>query len=848
MNGTCISKRFGFIVLTVTWLAAAVLPAVGAVKDWSSPVRSEWISQTLDVPYAEEGKYDKPALRVFRQDYEKLHRNEAVIGGTLQLGERKFERGLGTHSISEIRVYSPEPITGFTAWVGVDNNASTGGQKGSAIFFVEVDGQQLYSSPVLRSSDPGKKVDVKVDGGHVLDLKVSDGGDGPAWDHADWAMAKITLADGKQMYLDEIEAGPVPSFAIAPKYPFSFTYDGKNSNELLPDFEKVQKTIDGDQPGRLPGHVPDKQVTTWTCPKTGLKVHWEVVAFDDFPAVEWLLRFENTGDKDTPIIENIQALDLTFQSPVTAQGQYRLVHTNGAPANPTDFEVNELMVDQHHRQQFSGFRGRSSFEDFPFFKLETRKGTYIIAIGWSGQWHADFHCPQRGMLRISSGLEKTHFRLHPGEKVRMPRILVLHHPTSSLEANAVFRRLIYKHYTATRSGKKILPVPYCNTCFTRGGGWLNECNAENQISLIRAYAPLGLEALLTDAGWFEGGWPNGAGNWTPRKDAYPEGMGPVAKAAKEEGMIYGLWFEPERVMTGTDVHRNHPEWCLSSRDGGESTYLLNFGKEEVRDYFFNIVKGFMELPGFAVYRQDCNIGPLAYWRYNDAPDRQGITEIRYITGLYEYWGRIAENYPDSLRIECASGGRRIDLETVMRMHVHQKTDYWFRNVVDQASIWGLSQYLPNNVFMAPVNRLDDYSFNSAMHTSLCLGWIADAENFDTKRAKELLDRYRKVRHLMIGSWYPLFDYSRDLNEWIGSQFHRPELDEGMLLMFRRKQSPYPKAELKLHGLQEDAQYKLTSLLNGKVEQVSGAELMDNWTVTLPSREATDLIVYEKLGS
>ena len=40
---------------------------------------------------------------------------------------------------------------------------------------------------------------------------------------------------------------------------------------------------------------------------------------------------------------------------------------------------------------------------------------------------------------------------------------------------------------------------------------LHEIRGEIE-TLIRAYAPLGLEALLTDAGWFEGGWPAGAGN------------------------------------------------------------------------------------------------------------------------------------------------------------------------------------------------------------------------------------------------------------------------------------------------------------------------------------------------
>jgi alpha-galactosidase len=170
-------------------------------------------------------------------------------------------------------------------------------------------------------------------------------------------------------------------------------------------------------------------------------------------------------------------------------------------------------------------------------------------------------------------------------------------------------------------------------------------------------------------------------------------MGPVAQAAKDVGMIYGLWFEPERVMAGTTVQTQHPEWCLGVQGG--STFLLNFGLPEVQDYFFNIVKGFMDLPGFRVYRQDFNMDPLGFWLANDAPDRQGITEIKYITGLYAYWDHLASAWPDSLREECASGGRRIDLETIMRMHMHQDSDYWFDYDTDQNQTWGLSQYLPN---------------------------------------------------------------------------------------------------------------------------------------------------------
>jgi alpha-galactosidase len=311
-------------------------------------------------------------------------------------------------------------------------------------------------------------------------------------------------------------------------------------------------------------------------------------------------------------------------------------------------------------------------------------------------------------------------------------------------------------------------------------------------------------------------------------------------------MIYGLWFEPERVVRNTAFHVEHPDWCLDNGNPADITLLADFGRPEVRDYFFAIVEGFMKLPGFRVYRQDFNMDPLPYWRHNDAPDRQGITEMRYIEGLYEYWDRIGTTWPDALMEECASGGRRIDLETVMRMHIHQKSDYWFDDDVDQASLWGLSQYLPNNVVVAHLIRLDDYSFRSTLASSLCLGWIADAPGFDMARAKVLVERYRAVRPLLVGAWYPLLPYSRDPKNWIGSQYHRPDLDEGMLLVFRHAESPDATAEVSLRGLDPQATYELHYDSTGKTEKRTGATLMARLTLTLPEKHSSDLITYRKV--
>jgi alpha-galactosidase len=624
------------------------------------------------------------------------------------------------------------------------------------------------------------------------------------------------------------------------KFPFSFMMDGRRSDELLPGWESQTGpavTADGVESGW----------ETWTDPVSGLRVRIETRRFAGFPALEWMLFFENTGAQDSPLIENIQALDLTLDRPISREEPYRLHRSKGAPANPSDFEPAMVVLKARQTETLRAGGGRSSNRDFPFFKVEAGNGSLVVAVGWSGQWQATLNSPDGYHLHLTAGMEQTRFKLHPAEKVRSPRMLVLFGEGDTLEANARFRQLIYRHYAARRAGQAPLPTLFCNTCFTRGGGWLNECNASNQISLIRAYAPLGLEALITDAGWFEGGWPAGAGNWTPRKDAYPQGMGPVAAAAKQEGMVYGLWFEPERVIAGTELHRQHPDWVLTDGTAGQTTLLADFGQQAVQDYFFNIVNGFMQLPGFGFYRQDFNMDPLAYWRHNDAPDRQGITEIRYVEGLYAYWDRIAAAWPASFREECASGGRRIDLETVRRMHLHQKSDYWFDDTVDQASLWTLSQYLPNNVICVPLTRLDDYSFHSTLPASLIPGWIADADGFDTARAKRLLDRYRAVRHLLVGAWYPLLAYSRQPDAWMAVQFHRPDLDSGMILAWRRPESPFPSVEVALHGLNPTAVYDLRSEAGRQRKRLSGAALMRQLVLTLPEKHSSELLLYRKVS-
>jgi hypothetical protein len=114
------------IIPLTAWLVShpsAADAALGATPG------ERWIANLLTFPY-ESPAAAQPTIRVLRQDYEQLELNRSTVQTPLRIGSRRFEHGLGTHSVSHLRIVFPEPIARFTAWVGVDNNDRTQGQRG----------------------------------------------------------------------------------------------------------------------------------------------------------------------------------------------------------------------------------------------------------------------------------------------------------------------------------------------------------------------------------------------------------------------------------------------------------------------------------------------------------------------------------------------------------------------------------------------------------------------------------------------------------------------------------------------------------------------------------------------
>ena len=637
--------------------------------------------------------------------------------------------------------------------------------------------------------------------------------------------------------------------------PFSFRYGGQLVMEELKIWriESEARKVDDSRTERT---------LTYADPKTGLEVRCVAIEYSDYPAVEWTVFFENRGNDTTPIISDVQAADFSVSS--TVAGDFVVYHADGSHADPTDFHPRDTRLTRGEELRFAPYGGRSSDGILPYFNLKKPDGDGVIAaIGWTGQWAASFKQQSDAEVKFQAGMETTHLKLYPGEKIRTPAILLCFWTENRTHGQNLLRSLLLNHYSPTSEGALAdVPVgasPHSEIAFES----TTEANMIEGITKVASHN-LPIDTWWIDAGWYlcpdnaTGGrnWARGVGNWEADPERYPNGMKPVADAAHQNGLKFLLWFEPERVMPSTWLYENHRDWLLAppadlppelQYEKNDGFHLLDLGNPEALAWANETFSEMIGEVGIDIYRHDCNIYPLHYWRNGEAPDRQGMNEIRYILGLYEFFDSLQHEHPTLLIDNCASGGRRLDFEMLRRSAALWRSDHCWEADAEQGMTYGLSLWMP--LHGVGSISVDPYDFRSGMGTnfSASLRYYSDPAIWEP--AVKLFDEYRSIRHLFHGDFYPLTPYSVSSDVWVAWQFHRSDLDEGMVQAFRRSGSDVSDIPFKLHGLSPDVLYSVTNFDVPEASKMTGRELMDKGiSVSISEARGSAVIVYKSVNN
>jgi alpha-galactosidase len=415
------------------------------------------------------------------------------------------------------------------------------------------------------------------------------------------------------------------------------------------------------------------------------------------------------------------------------------------------------------------------------------------------------------------------------------------------EGHNRFRRHILEYHTPRINGQ-LVPDLYC---FPTWGGM----KTENHLKLIETIRKerLPYNCYWIDAGWYgppheceeyqnllTEDWFFNVGDWQVNTMVHPKGLKPISDAAHKAGMKFLLWFDQERAVGSCKTVVEHPDWYF--RRITETTLvgrkanirIFNFGNPDARRWMTEFISGQITELGIDVFRNDGNFGANRVWDEEDTPDRIGISEIRYVEGLNEFWDELRRRFPH-LILDIV---QRRDLETISRAVDLSRADYNFVPGADptgnQVSLHGISHWIPLSGTGALTLPGDTYNQLSAFSSSLPMSFFAAIgdkpviprlpDDYPLDWHRNIMELHKKAGLFFRGDYYPLLESSTSPDVWAAMQFHRTDLDAGMVIFYRRPLSPYTSATFPLHGLSADGNY-LVELNSDSTYILKGSELM-----------------------
>ncbi len=638
-----------------------------------------------------------------------------------------------------------------------------------------------------------------------------------------------------------------PLVSAAEKLPVSFFYDGKEITGIPTAWAPTL------QKRRIDANLIET-IFEGNDHATGLQVQLECLEYLDYPVVEWTAWFANTGDQPTPPLRDILALQATFEgtSPVVH-------HCNGDFNSEDGYTPREIPLRAGDALTLAPNGGRSCDGAFPYARIAFEGCGLTIAVGWPGQWAARFSGGDSG-VSVAAGQEKTNLRLMPGESIRTPRMTIMSWTGDTPRAVNLWRRWYRDHVLPRPDGRPLTPLLTASA--TDEGEEYTAATEQNQLRYLDKFKDAGFDydVWWIDAGWYpcynqdhERKWWL-TGTWSPDPERFPRGLKPVSDHAAQNGADFLLWVEPERVTRDTWLFTNHPEWLLHTKEGDGSvsrSFLLDLGNPHCRQWLTDHVCALIQDNGIKIYRQDFNFPPLAFWRDNDAEDRQGIKENLHVQGYLRYWDDLLARNPGLWIDSCASGGRRNDLETMRRSVPLHYTDYGYGihpvKLAFHHTLYAWIPYFKESVVSWDLDDVDDaiklgaqpdsFSFHCAMAPMLFLTIDIRKDDNDIALSKTMVGIWRRASGLLLdGDYYPLTPFSRDGEKWVVWQFDRPDTGEGLIQGIRHRASAEDSLTVYPKALDPNSRYTLENYETGAVREMDGSTLLsDGFTFELPRR-------------
>ena len=378
---------------------------------------------------------------------------------------------------------------------------------------------------------------------------------------------------------------------------------------------------------------------------------------------------------------------------------------------------------------------RAAMHTHPFFEVgldqpvsENQGDVLMGTLGWTGNFRFTFEVDNAGNLRVIPAINPyaSNYELKKDEVFTTPEFIF----TLSNQGSSQGSRNLHewaRNYSL-KDGK--------GTRLTLLNNWENtgfDFNQEILANLMKEAKHLGVDMFLLDDGWFGNKYPRkddhaGLGDWEVTHSKLPGGVPALVKAAKEAGVKFGIWIEPEMVNPKSELFETHPDWAITLPNRETYYYrnqlVLDLSNPKVQDFVFGVVdKILTENPEVAFFKWDCN-SPITNVYSPYLKNKQGQLYIDHVRGIYKVLERVKAKYPNVPMMLCSGGGARCDYEALKYY-----TEFWCSDNTDPIERlfiqWGFSQIFPAKAMCAHVtswNKKTSVKFRTDVASMCKLGF------------------------------------------------------------------------------------------------------------------------------
>lgn len=552
--------------------------------------------------------------------------------------------------------------------------------------------------------------------------------------------------------------------------------------------------------------------------------------YENLPVICRHVKFIQCGQETITLN---RALSVCLDLPDSA---YDMLELTGTWCRERHIEWRPL---QHGIQAVYSMRGHSSHHYNPFITLKRKhtdenQGEAIgCALVYSGSFLGQVEVDNHDVTRLTMGIHPEQFEwdLTKGESFETPEVVLVYSDSGLNAMSQTYHQLFQKRLARGVWRDKDRPILVNNWEAT-----YMDFDEEKLMPIIHSAKEMGIELFVLDDGWF--GARNddtaGLGDWYVNMDKLPSGLVGLSQKVHEEGMMFGLWIEPEMVNKNSDLYRAHPDWVMNDPAYNcahcRNQYVLDFSRKEVVDYIFQLLDQAICDANIDYIKWDMNRSMSDVYSRVEGK-QQGRVVHEYILGVYRLYEMLIAKYPNILFESCASGGARFDsgmlyyapqcwcsddTDAIERISIQYGTTMCY----PISSIGAHVSDVPNHQLkrITPLNTRFNVACFGAFGYELDLSKMPKEEQEEVKQQVAFMKQYRHI--LQYGTFYRLQSpFASNEAAWMVVSKDKKQAIVAYYRILQKVMGPFKR--LYLEGLDENTQYHI-DLLN---QDVFGDELM-----------------------